>query len=69
MFSLKINFFQSFNKTFEDFIHKKPPNLDFKPRDREATPKRKKIKVLSGRAGWTHCPKSRAGSGPKRPET
>ncbi len=27
-FSFKINFFQSFNKTFEDFIHKKPPNLD-----------------------------------------
>jgi hypothetical protein len=29
MFSFKINFFQSFNKTFEDFIHKKPQNLDY----------------------------------------
>jgi hypothetical protein len=28
-FSFKINFFQSFNKTFEDSIHKKPPNLDY----------------------------------------
>jgi hypothetical protein len=29
MFSFKINFFQSFNKIFEDFIHKKPQNLDY----------------------------------------
>jgi hypothetical protein len=49
MFSFKINFFQSFNKTFEDFIHKKPQNLDYLdlsliPETERRHPKEKKIK-------------------------
>jgi hypothetical protein len=52
MFSFKINFFQSFNKTFEDFIHKKPQNLDYLdlsliPETERRHPREKKIKVHS----------------------
>jgi hypothetical protein len=52
MFSFKINFFQSFNKTLEDFIHKKPQNLDYLglsliPETERRHPREKKIKALS----------------------
>jgi hypothetical protein len=53
MFSFKINFFQSFNKTFEDFIHKKPQNLDYLdlsliPETERRHPREKKLKFCEG---------------------